>query len=173
MSFVVMVLGSGTFSPGWRLIGFPIPPVAGNGFIPKVCPGFSDFGAREGSSLTVDEIVLLVKVSGDGTFSPGARSTGLPIPEVAGIGLTLNSDASLAGVSGNWPGRFGDPCVSARDFSDSSGTLLARSAVVDWGVTPDNMVLVVELEVFTDGSSSLGSSTLLILFELSVSWGAV
>ena len=65
----VIVLGSGTGSPGVRWIGFPAPPVAGMGV---TLNGFCS-SPRDGSSLTVDDMVLFVNVLGLGTFSPGAR----------------------------------------------------------------------------------------------------
>ena len=75
-----------------------------------------------------------------GTFSPGARCTGLPIPEVAGIGFTEKPESSLEGVSGKAPGRSEEPMLISCD--GSLGTFLARLDVVDSGVTPAIVAVV-------------------------------
>lgn len=53
------------------------------------------------------------------------------MPEVAGIGLTLNSDASWYGVSGKLPGTSELAELGSILRSDSFGTLPAKPAVVD------------------------------------------
>lgn len=92
-----------------------------------------------------------------GTFSPGFNLIGLLAPLEAGMGFTENDSASVAGVSGNDPGTpslllfsngtcFAKLAVvdsgAAEDraeacFSLCLGTLAARAAVDESGVTPD------------------------------------
>ncbi len=62
------------------------------------------------------------------------------MPEVAGIGLTLNSFGSLEpGVSGKRPGRSERPDLALESRSDSFGTWPASWAVVDCEVIFDIM----------------------------------
>jgi hypothetical protein len=136
MVLKVRVLGSGTFSPGARWMGFPKPAVAGIGVTPN--------DSASGSLLTVDCIVLLVKVLGSGTGSPGARLIGLPAPSVAGIGLMWNAMGSLDGVSaggvkGYAPGIDSWDTVLSASLSDSLGTAPASAAVEDSGAAEDRV----------------------------------
>ncbi len=68
--FAVKVLGSGTFSPGCKCMGFPIPAVAGKGAIPNAFSGSSAFFFNEESLRAVEDMVLSVSVLGSGTRSP-------------------------------------------------------------------------------------------------------
>jgi hypothetical protein len=53
----------------------------------------------------VESTVFEVTSLCSGTFSPGASVTGLPMPELAGMGATPKAcSCSLAGVSGKAPG---------------------------------------------------------------------
>lgn len=122
---------------------------------------------RETSSWAVEDVVFDVRVLGSGTFSPGARCTGLPMPEVAGIGFTLKSEISLAGVTGKLPGRSDEPVLTPRD--GSLGTFPARFAVVDWGVTPDIIAAVGSLEEDFGLVMRSGVSTLFMLLAPSFS----
>ena len=121
-------------------MGLPIPEVAGKVATPNVFSESSAVAFNEGSSCTVEDMVFFVNVLGSGTGSPGWRLTGLPVPELAGIGLTLKSDASFKpGVSGKVPGRLEEPGLAALSRSDSFGTWPANWAVVDCGVILDIM----------------------------------
>lgn len=113
------------------MIGLPTPAVAGIGLTENVGSSAALSAAfSSGSSVTVLEMVLPVSVLGSGTGSPGFRVTGLPVPSVAGIGLTENPAGSDAGVSGNAPG-------AEIDFSNSLGTAPANAAVVAPAPTVD------------------------------------
>ena len=97
------------------------------------------------------------------------------MPEVAGMGSTTYSDASWKGVSGKLPGTSDDDVLSdgavsvATPRSDSFGTLLAKAAVVDSGVTPDMIPAAAGSEGGWRGVMFSGRSTLFTLFAPSFS----